>query len=105
MCSRGSRSSPRTPPGIITGDNYESRVRTPFDELIRCARVLSVPLLARNCRLRLYWEGFRDIELPLPAQSEQRIILGYLEKETGTPDALRFAKERTIAPLKERRAA
>lgn len=54
-------------------------------------------------RLRLYWEGFRDIVLPLPAQSEQRIILACVEKETGELDALRSATERTVALLKERR--
>jgi type I restriction enzyme S subunit len=56
-------------------------------------------------RLRLYWEGFRDIELPLPPWNEQRAILDYIEKEAGKLDALCRATERTIALLKERRAA
>lgn len=56
-------------------------------------------------RLRLYWDGFRNIALPLPPQSEQRAILVYIENETGKLDALRAATERTIALLKERRAA
>jgi type I restriction enzyme S subunit len=56
-------------------------------------------------RLRLYWEGFRDIELPLPAQSEQRAIVAHISAETAKLDALRAATERTIALLKERRAA
>jgi type I restriction enzyme S subunit len=56
-------------------------------------------------RLRLYWEGFRDIELTLPPQSEQRAILTYGENETSKLDALRSATERTVALLKERRAA
>jgi type I restriction enzyme S subunit len=56
-------------------------------------------------RLRLYWEGFRDIEVPLPAQSEQRVILDQISKETTKLDAVRSATERTIVLLKERRAA
>ena len=56
-------------------------------------------------RLRLYWEGFRDIELPLPAQNEQRAIIAHITAETAKLDALRSATERTIALLKERRAA
>ena len=56
-------------------------------------------------RLRLYWEGFRDIALPLPSYNEQRAILDYIEKETGKLDALRSATEHTVALLKERRAA
>jgi type I restriction enzyme, S subunit len=56
-------------------------------------------------RLRLYWEGFRDIELPLPAQSEQRAILNSIESATAKLDAVRSATERTIALLKERRSA
>jgi type I restriction enzyme S subunit len=56
-------------------------------------------------RLRLYWEGFRDIALPLPPQPEQLAILSHIRKETGKLDALRAATERMIALLKERRAA
>lgn len=56
-------------------------------------------------RLRLYWEGFRDIEVPLPPLDEQRMILAYIQKETAKLDALREATERTIKLLKERRAA
>jgi type I restriction enzyme S subunit len=56
-------------------------------------------------RMRLYWEGFRDIEVPLPAQEEQRTILAYVETEAAKLDALRAATERTIVLIKERRAA
>lgn len=56
-------------------------------------------------RLRLYWDGFRDIELPLPAQSEQRAIVAHINADTVKLDALRSATERTIALLKERRTA
>jgi type I restriction enzyme S subunit len=55
--------------------------------------------------LRLYWEGFRDIEVPLPPLDDQRTILAHIQRETAKLDALRTATERTIALLKERRAA
>jgi type I restriction enzyme S subunit len=55
--------------------------------------------------LRLYWEGFRDIEVPVPPADDQRTTLAHIEKETAKLDALRAATERTIALLKERRAA
>ncbi len=56
-------------------------------------------------RLRLYWEGFRDIAVPLPSLEEQRAIVAHIAAETSKLDALRSATERTIALLKERRAA
>jgi type I restriction enzyme, S subunit len=56
-------------------------------------------------RLRLYWDGFREIELPLPSLDEQSEIVAHIAEETGKLDALRLAAERTIALLKERRAA
>lgn len=56
-------------------------------------------------RLRLYWEGFRDIRIPLPPLDEQRAIVAHVSAETARLDALRFATERSIALLKERRSA
>ena len=56
-------------------------------------------------RLRLYWEGFRDIRIPVPPLVEQRAIVAWLTRETGKLDALRVAAERTIGLLRERRAA
>jgi type I restriction enzyme S subunit len=56
-------------------------------------------------RLRLYWQGFRDIELPLPPSDDQRTILTHIERESAKLDALSAATERTIALLKERRSA
>lgn len=56
-------------------------------------------------RLRLYWEGFRDLVVPLPSHDEQRAIVSHIATETAKLDALRAAAERTIALLKERRAA
>jgi type I restriction enzyme S subunit len=55
-------------------------------------------------RLRLYWEGFREIELPLPPPSSQRDIVAHVGSETAKLDALSAATDRTVALLKERRA-
>lgn len=56
-------------------------------------------------RLRLYWEGFRDIVVPLPPPAEQRAIVAHISAGAAKLDALRVAAERTIGLLKERRAA
>ncbi len=56
-------------------------------------------------RLRLYWEGFRDIEAPLPSSQEQYGIGDFIASETGKLDDLSASTERTIVLLKERRSA
>ena len=56
-------------------------------------------------RLRLYWEGFRDIVVPVPPLPEQRAVVAGIEQEAAKLDALKEAAEKTIALLKERRAA
>jgi type I restriction enzyme, S subunit len=56
-------------------------------------------------RLRLYWDGFRDIFIPLPPSDEQRQIVEHISAETTKIDRLRVATENSIALLKERRAA
>jgi type I restriction enzyme S subunit len=56
-------------------------------------------------RLRLYWEGFREILIPLPPLEEQRGIVAHIESETAKLDALRAAAETSTGFLKERRAA
>lgn len=56
-------------------------------------------------RLRLYWAGFRDIYVPLPPSEEQTRIVGFIGRETQKLDNLRAVTERSIALLKERRAA
>jgi len=56
-------------------------------------------------RLRLYWEGFREIELPLPSAGAQCEIVAHIAREAAKLDAVRLATERSVALLKERRAA
>jgi type I restriction enzyme, S subunit len=56
-------------------------------------------------RLRLYWDEFRDIFMPLPPLSEQDAILEAVQAETTKIDRLCAATEHSITLLKERRSA
>ncbi|GAA0268327.1 hypothetical protein GCM10009127_05140 [Alteraurantiacibacter aestuarii] len=56
-------------------------------------------------RLRLYWDGFRDISIGLPPLDEQRKIAKMQAQEASKIDRLASATERSIALLKERRSA
>ncbi|MCC6311619.1 MAG: restriction endonuclease subunit S [Trueperaceae bacterium] len=55
-------------------------------------------------RLRLYWEGFRDIEVPLPPGEEQDGMCHQVDERIGRLDKLRGATQHSIALLKERRS-
>ncbi len=56
-------------------------------------------------RLRIYWDGFREINVAVPPENEQQEILNYLNVETSKIDELKVATENTIELLKERRSA
>ncbi|MXX11710.1 MAG: hypothetical protein F4201_11290 [Nitrospira sp. SB0677_bin_15] len=56
-------------------------------------------------RLRLYWEGFRDIDLPLPPIDAQQEIADHVVEATAKFDALVCITECTITLLKQRRTA
>lgn len=56
-------------------------------------------------RLRLYWDGFRDISIGLPPLDEQRQIAERIGTEASKIDKLATATERSITLLKERRSA
>lgn len=58
-----------------------------------------------SSRLRLYPEGFFEVYLPVPSMAEQHAIVDHIARETTKLDAVRASTERTIALLKERRAA
>jgi type I restriction enzyme S subunit len=58
-----------------------------------------------SSRLRLYPEGFFEVFFAVPPIDEQRAISAHIAEETTKLDAIRSATERTIALLKERRAA
>jgi len=54
---------------------------------------------------RINVEQIKELLIPLPPLDEQRAIVAHIAAETAKLDALRAAMERTIALLKERRAA
>lgn len=56
-------------------------------------------------RLRLYWEGFREIRIPVPSRNEQDQIVTAISSKVSKLEALRSSAEKTIDLLKERRAA
>ncbi len=56
-------------------------------------------------RMRLYWEYFRDIRVCLPPLPEQDEILSHIDRETARIEGLIEKTERSIALLKEKRAA
>lgn len=56
-------------------------------------------------RMRLYWEYFRDIRVCLPPLEEQDEILSHIDRETARIEGLIGKTERSIALLKEKRAA
>jgi type I restriction enzyme, S subunit len=58
-----------------------------------------------SSRLRLYPENFFEVSLPVPPVPEQHQIVSFLEERSRNLDALTVAAEKTIALLKERRAA
>lgn len=58
-----------------------------------------------SSRLRLYPEGFFEVFFAVPPIDEQHAIVAHITAETAMLDALRSATERTIALIKERRAA
>jgi type I restriction enzyme S subunit len=54
---------------------------------------------------RIRFNNFGEMCLPVPPQEEQRAVVAHITRETAKLDAVRAATERTIALLKERRAA
>lgn len=56
-------------------------------------------------RLRLYWEEFREIEVPLPPLQEQLKIVAQIKNTASGLDRLSTSIESTIKLLRERRSA
>jgi type I restriction enzyme S subunit len=80
-----------------------------YHHLFRCG--ICLPEIKRrsygvmDMRLRLYFDRFGDMCVPVPPLKEQRAILAHIKTEAAQLDTLRAAAERTIGLLKERRAA
>jgi type I restriction enzyme S subunit len=60
---------------------------------------------ASNSMQNIGQETIRNLHVPLPPLPEQRAIVAHIAAETAKLDALRAAAERSIALLRERRAA
>ncbi len=56
-------------------------------------------------RLRLYWDEFKDISVPVPPISEQRDIVDGINKQLSQFKELKSVTEKTITLLQERRTA
>lgn len=56
-------------------------------------------------RLRLYFEDFCTVMLPVPPLAEQAEIVAYIEAETGRADGLIRRTEREMALMREYRTA
>lgn len=56
-------------------------------------------------RLRLYWEGFKDIHIPLPLRAEQDQIVRYLDWKVSQINRLINAKKKQIGLLQEQKRA
>ncbi|MDA1275255.1 MAG: restriction endonuclease subunit S [Verrucomicrobia bacterium] len=56
-------------------------------------------------RLRLYWDGFRDIRVPVPPLDEQKAIVAAIARERDRTAEFETALRQSITLLKERRAA
>nr|WP_319491003.1 restriction endonuclease subunit S [uncultured Desulfobacter sp.] len=56
-------------------------------------------------RLRLYWDEFKDISIPIPPLEEQQQIVIKVKRQTAQISDLKKATEKTISLLQERRAA
>lgn len=82
-----------TPSGPLASDYAQLLFRTPAFSA-ECARHSHGIVWDR---LRLYWDGFREIEVPIPPPEEQTQIVSHVAREGGKLDALRAATERSIA--------
>jgi type I restriction enzyme S subunit len=90
-----------TPGPEMDGGYVEALVRMP----IFAQEITRYSTGVWSSRLRLYPEGFFEAWLPVPPLAEQRTIVAHIATATAKLDGLRVAAERTIALLKERRAA
>jgi type I restriction enzyme S subunit len=99
--------------GAVAGYDMVARIlRRAVPEFVShallCQYVLEAqidPLRLRAAQPHLNAEELGDISFALPPLEEQRAIVTRIAAETAKLDALRSATERTIALLKERRAA
>jgi len=104
-------SNGRCSPEYIICDPVDDAVGVPsyFAPLLRTMALAgfiqaSCPAV-RERAPRIRFNDFGEMYLPVPPTEEQRAIVEHIARETAKLDAVRAATERTIALLKERRAA
>ncbi|MCD6296923.1 MAG: restriction endonuclease subunit S [Deltaproteobacteria bacterium] len=56
-------------------------------------------------RLRLYWDGFKNIRIPVPSLAEQKIIAEHLRAEKLQTAEMEVELNKSIELLKDRRSA
>jgi type I restriction enzyme, S subunit len=90
----------RPTPQILT-TYVEHLLRTPkaVEQIRRHSRGIT------DFRLRLYWEEFRNIRVPVPPKGEAASICSAIAAITSHSDALASEAERAITLLQERRSA
>ena len=81
-----------------------------YAELLFRTRMFSAECARRSHgivwdRLRLYWEGFRDIEVCVPSPEEQAAMVHHVRDIGEKLDSLTFATRRSVNLLEERRSA
>lgn len=89
---------PRTP---IETAYVEHLLRTPsaIEQLRRHSHGVT------DFRLRLYWDEFKNIRVPLPPPSEQKAVVEYVARESATIEGLVAEQQRLMELLKEKRRA
>jgi type I restriction enzyme, S subunit len=100
--------------GLVSPDYV---VAEPVGDLLSrfAAMLFRIPAFSAECgrrsyglvwdRLRLYWDGFRDIRVAVPPRAEQEAIVRTVSDRCGSMDAFESQMQRSIAFLHERRGA
>ena len=79
----------------------ENLLRTPsaVEEMRRYSKGIT------DFRLRLYWDEFKNIQIPFPPEPEVLAILRYIDQEITKFDDLKSEAQKAITLLQERRTA
>ena len=89
------------PIGTLCSEYVESVLRTPpaVEQMRRYSKGVT------DFRLRLYWDEFKNLQVPMPPPAEQAAILAQVAAENANGDKLIAEVEGAITLLQERRAA
>ena len=89
------------PKGQVSTDFVEAVLRTPqaVEEMRRHSRGVT------DFRLRLYWDEFKTMDVPVPPPSDQQRIVEFNKKSWADAEALASEAEAAIHLLQERRSA